>query len=218
MAATRSILSLITDGNGSINKDFLTKSPAEWANEQMAARYSQSKLPGDKPQDFPYVCWQHLCDEYMALRTWFDKDGKLTPLMESLSVHNALSGNIGDGIGWDWKSNGDPDVRMFLFKGPLIAAWRAASVIPINDRNSGNMQLGGLATIIRGAYTERAKIHRWSGVEEDGKKIFQGDQMSRRWVAHMTNHFLIGLGCDRKWAWEVSKSKSVFGPIEEDSK
>jgi len=216
MAVHRSIISLITDGNGLAKKEFLHKTPAEWADEQMALRYSQSKMADDKPQDFPFMCWQHLCDEHIAMLSWFDKAGNLNPLVSSASMTNRLQGPLGSGISWDWKSNGDPDVRMFLFKGPLIAAWRAAQLIPYADRNSGNMQMGGIATVVRGAYTERAKIHRWIGYDREGNKI-SGDNMSRRWVAHMTNNFLISLGADRKWAWDVSKSKTIFGPIEEDA-
>jgi hypothetical protein len=215
MAINRSILSLVTDGLGHATTDFLTLSPAEWADRQMALRYSQSKLPGDEPGDFPYLCWDHLAQEYLAIRTWFDAGGKLNPMLQSASMSNRLSGPIGDGIGWDWKTSGDPDVRMMLFKGPLIAAWRAGSMIPKRDRNSGNMQLGGLATIVRGAYTERAKIHRWSDTaSEDG--AIKGDLMSRRWVAFRTYTFLMNLCADPKWSWEVSKCKSVFGPIEEE--
>ena len=216
MAVQRSLVGLITDGAGFATKDFLAKTPAQWADEQMLARYSQGKLPDDKPGDFPYDCWVLLCDEYLALQTWFDKTGKLNPLLQSVMLTGRLSGPIKDGVSWDWKTNGDPDVRMYMFKGPLIAAWRAAMLIPADDRNSGNMQLGGLATIIRSAYTERAKIHRWVGYDRDNVK-YTADNMSRRWVSHMTNNFLIKLGADRKWSWEVSKCKSVFGPIEEES-
>jgi hypothetical protein len=215
MALTRSILSLITDGDGKAKTDFLLLTPAQWADQQMLVRYSMGKMATDSEDYFPYRCWETLCKEYLALRTWFSPDGTLQPLLQSAAITNRLSGPLGDGIGWDFKTNGDPDLRMTSFKTTLIAACRAAEGLPAADRNSGNGQFGGLAMTIRNAYTERASIHRWVGVE-DGDVKFTGADMSRRWAAHMTFTFIIRLGADRKWAWEASKCKTIFGPVDEE--
>jgi len=218
MAITRSILALITDNAGSATKDFLLKTPEQWANEQMTRRYSQSRQDSDAADSFPGLCWQHLYDEYVALRAWFDETGKLNPMLQSASLVNRLSGPIEDGIGWDWKQNGDPEHRMRLFKGMLIGVCHTATLIPLEDRNSGNKQFGGLATLICSSYTERAAIHRWNGVASKGpdQPAVSGMLMSRRWVAHMSYTMLIQLGATRKWAWEVSKSKNVFGLVDEE--
>lgn len=217
MAATRSILALITDNAGGATKDFLLKTPEQWANEQMNQRYTQGVMPDDRVDSFPHFCFVHLLEEYAAMRAWFDDAGKLNPMLQSASLVNRLSGPIGDGIGWDWKQNGDPEHRMRMFKGMLIAVCRTAALIPFSDRNSGNMQFGGLATLIRSAYTERASIHRWNGIDGKGDTpAISGADLSRRWVAHMSYTFLINLMADRKWAWDVSKCKAIFGPIDED--
>ncbi len=217
MAATRSILAQITDNAGNATKDFLLKTPTQWADEQMPIRYSQSRQPSDEEGSFPLLCWQHLHDEYLAIRAWFDSAGKLNPTLQSASLVNRLSGPIEDGIGWDWKQNGDPEHRMRLFKGVLISCHRTVSLIPQNDRNNGNKQFGGIATLISSSYTERASLHRWNGVEAraDQQQV-SGMIMSRRWVAHMTYTMLINFKANRKWAWEVSKCKATFGPIEEE--
>jgi hypothetical protein len=247
MALTRSIISLITDGEGFATKDFLTCSPAEWADAQMIGRYSQARLPGDAAGEFPYQCWEHLCEEYLSMRRWFDTAGKLNPMMQNAALVNRLSGPIGDGIGWDFKTNGDPELRMCLFKGQLIAATRAISMIPAGERTAGRPQMGGLATIVRSAYGERMQLHRWSGTADpnfswdDALSLLQrgrtreleekiktrldsvgdsnglgGQELGRRWVANMSYTFLIRLGAERKWAWDVSKCKVVFGPTDEE--
>ena len=131
---------------------------------------------------------------------------------------NRLSGPIEDGIGWDWKQNGDPEHRMRLFKGMLIGVCHTTTLIPPQDRNNGNKQFGGLAALICSSYTERSSIHRWNGIGAKGpdQPAVSGMIMSRRWVAHMSYTMLIQLGANRKWAWEVSKSKNVFGLIDEE--
>lgn len=215
MALTKSILSLITDGAGKAKTDFLLLTPAQWADQQMLVRYSMSKLPTDTEDYFPYRCWEHLCKEYLALRAWFAPDSTLNPLLQQASITNRLSGPLGDGIGWDFKTNGDPELRMTSFKTMLIAACRAAEGLPAGDRNSGNGQFGSLALTIRNAFTERAAMHRWVGVDTEDLKL-TGADMSRRWAAHMTFTFLIRLGADRRWAWDVSKCKTILGPVDDE--
>lgn len=218
MAMLQTILALITDNAGNATKDFLMKTSSQWADEQMLLRYSQAKHPDDTEDSFPFACWDQLRAEYDALRSWFDQDGKLNLLLQSASLVKRMSGPIDDGVGWDWKQNGDPEHQMRMFKGMVIAIHRAMSLIPRQDRNNGNKQMGGLATLIVSAYNSRAALHRWNGASGKGtdQPNASGVIMSRRWVAHMSYTLLVQLGAIRKWSWEVSKCKNVFGVIEEE--
>ena len=133
-------------------------------------------------------------------------------MLQSAFMVNKLHGPIGDGLGWDFRPNGDPEPRMLLFKGTLISVTRSAALIAENQRNRGSMQFGGLSTLVRSAYVERATLHTWRG--DEALKI-DGAEMSRRWVAHMTYTFLLRLGAEREWAWDASKCRKVFGPVDE---
>ena len=210
MALTQSIVSLVTDGQGYATKTFLETTPTEWADAQMKVRYGHTVLDTDGAYTFARLCYDQLVEERKSLSSWFDDSGKLNPTLQSAFMSNKLHGAIGDGIGWDFKPNGDPEHRMTIFKGTLVAASRSADLIPQERRNRGNMQFGGLATMIRSAYTERAALHTWRGDED-----LSGADMSRRWVAHMTFVFLLRLGAERTWAWDASRSRTVFGPVEE---
>jgi len=220
MALTRSITSLITDGKGFATKEFLVISLEQWANTQMGQRYGQTHLETDDNTNFATLCWRYLKEEYRALRSWFQDDGKLSPLLQSKFLSTKLSGPLGNGIGWDFKPNGDPEPRMLQFKGTLISARRSAELIPQENRNSGNMQFGGIVKIVRSAYTARSELHSWRPVilvNEGKEKVqYSGADMSRRWVSFRTYTFLIDVGADPVWAWEASRCRALFGPVDEE--
>lgn len=216
MALTRSITSLITDDTGHATQDFLSCTPERWADIQMANRYGQMCLSTDGDNHFARLCWQYLCEEYKSLRAWFTVEGRLSSVLQSKFLMSRLSGPVGDGIDWDFKPNGDPEPRMLQFKGTLIAAQRAAELIPAEGRNSGNMQFGGLVKIIRSAYSARAEIHSWRPVSGEGDVKYSGTDMSRRWVSHRTNILLTRLGAPPGWSWEASRCRALFGPIDEE--
>ncbi len=220
MALTRSITSLITDGRGYATQDFLACTPEKWADEHMAERYGQTRLVKDASDHFAVLCWDYLREEYRSLRSWFTDDGKLSNLLQSKFIHTKLSGPLGLGIGWDFKPNSDPSENMLQFKGTLIAAIRAAEMIPPRARTSGSIQFGGIVKIIRSAYTARAEIHSWRPSTEvlEGKESvkYSGADLSRRWVAFRTNTLLIQLGADSAWAWEASRCKALFGCVDEE--
>jgi len=214
MALNRTVLSLVSDGQGHIDAGFAATSPEEWAHAQMRLRYGHALLDEDDAYSFPRQCFDSLVAERKALSSWFDDCGRLSPLLQSAFLLNRFSGPVGDGIGWDFRPNGDPEPRMLLFKGTLIAVTRSSALIPAEQRNRGNMQFGGLATMVRSAYTERAALHTWRGDDTSG--IDPAD-MSRRWVSHMTYTFLLRIGAEREWAWDASKCRKVFGPVDERS-
>jgi hypothetical protein len=220
MSLTRSITSIITDGCGFATKEFLSTTAERWADEHLALRYRQTHLASDGVDHFSHLCWQYLCEEYKALRSWFQDDGKISLLLQSKFLTTRLTGPLGNGIGWDFKPNGDPEPRMLLFKGTLISAQRSAELLPKESRNSGNMQVGGIVKIVRSAFTARAEVHSWRAntVVEEGKEkvLYSGADMSRRWVSFRTYTFLVNVGADPVWAWEASRCKALFGPIDED--
>lgn len=220
MALSRSITSLITDGRGYATQEFLAISPDKWADTQMGLRYGQTKLETDPIDHFTTLCWDYLRSEYRALRSWFQDDGKLSPLLQSKFLATKLSGPLGNGIGWDFKPNGDPEPRMLLFKGTLISAQRSAELLPKESRNSGNMQFGGIVKIVRSAFTSRAELHSWRAqttlADGTDKVQYSGADMSRRWVSFRTYTFLVNVGADPVWAWEASRCKALFGPIDEE--
>jgi hypothetical protein len=215
MALTKSIVALITDGNGQARTDFMLKSPEQWANEQMALRYNTNIADTDLDGEFPYICWEHLKEEHEILRQWFTDDGKLNLTLQSASIINRLSGPIGDGMGWDFKANGDPEVRMVYFKSTLIAAARAAALIPYKNRDDANQQFSGIAKLVHGAYSMRSEIHRWRGFEYN-KVNYTPAEVSHRWVAMQTYNFLVRLGVPRPARlWSLSKCNTVFGAFDE---
>jgi hypothetical protein len=216
MALTRSITSLITDGRDYATKEFLTLSPETWASEHMASRYGHTHLPTDHEDSFANLCFEFLKEEYRSLRSWFTDDGKFSPLLQSKFMTTRLSGPVGNGIGWDFMPNGDPEPRMLQFKGTLISAQRSAELIPPASRNSGNMQFGGIVKIVRSAYTARAELHSWRQQSSDNGLKCSGAEMSRRWVAFRTYTFLITMGAEPVWAWEASRCKAIFGMVDED--
>lgn len=214
---TAHITTLIASADGTIRPDFAASSPDDWAASQMFKRYNQVVSDSDGPGDFPRICFEKLRDERVSLSTWFNEaDGKLSPTLQSVFMVNRLAGPIDDGIGWDFRPDGSPEQRMLVFKGTLLAVWRAAGLIAPKDRTVGNMQFGGLATLVKSAYTERAKLHTWRGYQpENDPRRFTGLEMSHRWVAHRSFLFLLRMGAPERWAWEISGSLKAFGPFEE---
>jgi len=215
MALTKSIVSLITDGNGVANTEFLLIKPEDWATQQMQYRYSTTLSDTDKERTFPFTCWETLKEEYEILRQWFTEDGRLNLTMQSASIVNRLSGPIGDGIGWDFKNTGEPEIRMVYFKTTLMAAARSANMIPFKNRDDGNQQFNAITKMIHSAFSMRAEIHRWRGVDDGGRYYTPAD-ISHRWVAMQTYNFILSLGVPRPARhWNPSKCRSVFGPFDE---
>lgn len=213
---TTPITDLIALPDGTKRPDFESTTPEEWARRHMLLRYNQVYTDDDPPGSFPHQCFEKLKEERSALDSWFDEHKKFSPTLQSVFMINRLSGPIDDGIGWDFKSDRTPEQRMLVFKGTLLAAWRSAALIAPKDRVSGNMQLAGLATLIRSAYLERAKMHSWRGFEnKNEQRKYDGVAMSMRWVAYQTFLFLIKLSTPHKWAWEISGCYKIFGPIDE---
>lgn len=217
MPLTRSITSLITDGCGLATNEFLTMSPDQWATQHMAQRYGHTRHDYDPPQHFASLCYAYLVEEHAILRNWF-QDNKLSSLLQSKFLQTQPQ--LGDGIGWDFKPNGDPELLMIQFKTQLISAYRSLESIPLPDRNSGSPAFSGIRMMVRSAYESRARLHAWrpqTGVSIAGEKVMiPGSDMSRRWVAYQTLVFLIKAGLEPSWVWEASKCRGVFGPADEE--
>jgi hypothetical protein len=214
--AANTLQALIADVEGNARIDFMTSTPENWADLNMARRYSTQRLETDDSNSFPALCWNKLCDEYLLLRNWFTPDGKLSLTLNSASVQHNVTGPIGDGMCFDFRADGVINPRILYYKSVLIAASRAASLLSPSDRHSGNAQFGGLIKFISGAYTSRAEVHRWLTVNLNGI-VYPPSEMSRRWVAMQTYSFMLRLGADnRKWAWEASRCLSVFGPFDDN--
>jgi hypothetical protein len=103
---------------------------------------------------------------------------------------------------------------MLVFKGTLLAVWRSAHLMPLKDSHGGSMQFGGLATLVKSAYAERARLHNWRGFQQDNRS-FNGEEMGTRWAAYRSFLFLLTLGTNARWAWEASGSLKAFGPVDE---
>lgn len=219
MTLSRSVTSLISDGQGNILRDFLQKTPEQWADEHMVRRYGAAPPRDDDSDDhFARLCYDFLVKEYKTLRGWFT-DGKLSRMMMSRAVSNHVTGCIGNGIGWDFKRDGDPEPRMLQFKGTMISACRAAELKIQDPRvaDCGSLEIGGLAKLVRAAYESRAMIHTWLTVEEgsgQNKRVVSSDTIAKRWVAFRTYNFLLRYNSDPDFAWGASRAQAVFGAID----
>ncbi len=216
MALTRSIAALITDGSGSATSEFLVSTPEHWAATQMSLRYGHMLLLSDGPTHIASLCYQYLLDEHKALKGWFQSDNKFSALLSSRFLTTYFNKPLGDGIGWDFKASGEPESLMVSFKSQLLSAQRAVESIPLEVRTSDNMILGGIRTMVRSAYTSRAKMHSWRPRSQIEKKEYSGTEMSVRWVAIQSFVFLIRAGINPSWAWESSKCKGLLGPFDEE--
>lgn len=219
MALSRSVTNLISDAQGNMLRDFLQKSPEQWAQEHMQRRYGAAPPQDDDSDDhFARLCYDFLLKEYKTLRGWFH-DGKLSHMMMSRVVGNHVTGCIGNGVGWDFKRDGDPEPRMLQFKGTLIAACRAAELKIQDPRipDCGSLEIGALAKLVRAAYESRAMIHTWHTAEEgsgENKRVVSGDTVAKRWVTFRTYNFLVRYGADEDFAWGASRAQSVFGTVD----
>lgn len=210
------IKSLISNEEGYILPSFAATTPEQWAEQQMMARYNQVINAKDAEGSFPRLCYEKLKEEREALSTWFDDKGKLSPTLQTIFMTNRLSGPIDDGLGWDFTPDGSPEYRMLVFKGTLLAVWRSAHLMPLKDRHGGSMQFGGLATLSKSAYAERARLHNWRGYRPDNdNRSFNGEEMGLRWAAYRSFLFLLSLGTNPRWAWEASGAFKCFGPVDE---
>lgn len=210
------IRALIATTDGTIKPEFASVTPEAWAQQQMLARYNQIVTDQDGPNDFPQQCFEKLLEERSALSTWFDDAGHLSPTLQSVFMMNRLSGPIEDGLGWDFRPDGSPEPRMLVFKGTLMAVWRSSQLIQPKDRTGGNMQFGGLATLVKSAYTERARLHSWRNYDPtNDSRRFTGAEMSQRWVAYRSFLFLLRIGASDRWAWEISGCHKLCGPVDE---
>lgn len=214
MAFAGSITSQITDGKNHVTTEFLGMKPTDWADKHMVLRYRQAMLDSDESTHFARRCWRNLCDEYTALRSWFTEDGAFSPLLHSRFLQMKLSGPIGDGIGWDFKPNGDPHPSMLQFKCQMICALRMIDLIPAEDRKSGNAQFATALGAIRSAHMARASIHSWRPQKHSERDV-TGAEMSRRWVAFQTFLYMQRAGADPGWSWEASRCFTDMGPVDE---
>lgn len=220
MSLSKNITSLISDGTERILQDFLQTTPQKWADEHMQRRYSATPPKDDDPKDhFARLCHAYLMDEYRTLRGWFTEEGKLSRILMSRTIGDVMSSRIGNGIGWDFKPNGEIEPRMIQFKGTLIACTRIGELRPRDPLklDCGSAAAGGLAKTVRDAYEVRANVHTWTPIEESrgkDKVIVSGGEMSRRWVAYRVYNFLIRAGIEDEHAWVISGCRKVFGEIE----
>lgn len=190
--------------------------PDQWAISQMAARYGHTLLPSDGVGHIATLCYEYLKEEHKVIRGWFQDDNKFSELLSSRFLNIYFNRPLGDGIGWDFKMSGEPEHLMVSFKAQLIAAQRALESIPVQEFNTGNPIIGGIRTMIRAAYTSRAKMHSWKPKSViKGKEYFSQD-LSYRWVSVRTFVFLVKGGVDPIWAWECSKCEGSFGPFDEE--
>lgn len=213
-----SLLALVASPDGTILTSFATTTPEAWADQQMLKRYGQVITEADAADSFPRACWAKLVDERAAVATWFDGAGKVSPTLQSIFMVNRMVGPIDDGLGWDFEPDGKPCQRMLVFKGTLLAVCRTAALIQVADRHGGNMQFGGLAALVKSAYTERARLHTWRGYQgQSAAPGISGADMSARWVAYRSFLFLLALQAAHHWAWEASNCRRIFGPVCEPS-
>jgi hypothetical protein len=190
--------------DGVATAGFLTTNAAAWAVQQMRDRYKAASLDADASKGFPAACMAHLREEYRVLRGWFNEAGVFQPLLHSAFLNRKTAGPLGDGISWDFDDAGELDGRMLLFKGTLIATSRAAALVPVDQRGRGNMQFGGIASMIRSAYTTRAQMHNWTSAE-----------IARRWIAKRTFFALMELGADPEWSWDTARCPKAFGATDD---
>lgn len=214
----RTILALITDGSGRISREFTMAAPEAWATEQMRHRYSQiAPRKGDSRTGTAALCFDYLVSEYKVMRTWFDSEGKLSPLLQSKTLSRVQPNKLGNGIGWDWRASGDLHTEMVQFKSTLIAAERAASIVR-GQSNDGNAELllSGVARMIRAAYQIRADAHVWRAADrkDETGKVYDGGTLAARWVAFQTFNSLRALGGSAEWSWNTSQCNTVFGPTD----
>jgi len=221
MAFTKNINNLIATNAGVALKDFLTKTPEEWANAHMLLRYNAAPpTEHDEPGSFVHRCYDHLKAEYHQLRGWFtEPDYKLSLLLQSKFLSFQFNGPLEDGFGWDFCRDGDAEQRMIQFKSILISCQRQLRMFPPSQRVPSNASIGGIARLVRGAYKARSDVNMWRSIERKQndkiETVVSGEDLAKRWVAFRTMSFLVGLGLDASWSWNISGCYKVLGPVDE---
>lgn len=222
MPFSKNLLSIISDNQGIALKDFLGETPESWAARHMALRYSAAPpLEGEGPSHVAVRCYNRLKAEYQTIRAWFtEPDYKLSVLLQSKSLANQFSGVLGDGLGWDWQRDSEPDVRIMQFKGTLIAAQRQFGLMPENRRAEMSPHVSAVCRSIKSAYILRSEVHLWRPVErrkDDAiELVHSGAELADRWAKFQTFVFLIRLGLNEQYCWDVSGCRKSLGLIDED--
>lgn len=211
MAFSKSIISLISDGNGAMAKEFFATSAEQWAIDHMQRRYGAAPPAPTDMEDHPaQMCYAQLVKEHRVIRGWFTPEGQLSPLMMAQTLRRQIGGAIGNGYGWDFQTTGEPDFNMLQFKGTLIAVYRMLELKPRSLKlEQGGAEIGGIAKLVRAAYLGRAESHAWTDTGD-----LTASDVSKRWVSFRTMNFLIRSGVEPEWAWSMSKCREVFGPID----
>lgn len=222
MAFAKNINALISNPtNGIALKTFLATTQDEWADRHMMLRYNAAPpTDHDEPGSFVHQCYNHLNSEYAQLRAWFtEPDFKLSILLQSKFLSSQFNGPLDDGFGWDFARDGDPEPRMIQFKSILISCQRQLKMFPVRQRNAGNGAVGGIARLVRSAYVARSEINLWRAIERrrDDKVdvVVSGEELAKRWVAFRTMAFLVSMGLDASWAWNISGCLKTIGAVDE---
>jgi hypothetical protein len=206
------LLALVTSPDGQALTAFLVQSGQEWADKQMAARYG---FAGPPTTPFSRRCHGQLMTEYNAVRSWF-QNGKLSNLLMSKTAAAMASAPLGDGVGWDFKPDGDPDLRVIQFKTTLLAAERTAENLPARERHVGSPHSVGLARLVYSAYKARSEGYRWKASTWKGTE-YDGESLAQRWAAIQAYTFFLRMGFDASvdWLWTTMQCQAAFGLIRE---
>jgi hypothetical protein len=221
MSFAHNINTLIADKDGIATKDFLTTTETQWAKTQMDLRYNTAP-PNENDAEGSYAqrCYSALVAEYRALRSWFvEPEFKLSILLQSRFLSNKFSGTIGDGFGWDFRADGDPEPRVLYFKSTLMTCERQVRMLPPGCAKPNSAGFGGIAKLVRHAFQLRAEAHLWAPREtkkaEDPSASLSGEDIAKRWIAYRATAFLISLGMEPGWAWNAGGCARVFGCADE---
>ena len=218
MSLSRPLTSLIADERGQVLQSFMACSDADWAAEHMQLRYNVIPPREDEGAGHPArLCYNHLTEEHRILQKWIDSKGALSHLLMTQSLSQVLSGFIGDGFGWDFTATGEVQPNMLQFKGTLVSIRRTLDLVPRRQDtgkiDSGTPEIGGVARLARGAYQARAELHVWKG-RTTKNVTYTGADMAKRWIAFRTYNFLLQCDADAEYAWNTSKCRESFGPLE----
>src|SRR4029077_895309 len=145
--------------DGHVTNEFLAMTPEQWAESQFKMRYRTVILPTEVGDHFARKCWDYLLEEYSALRSWFMEDGALSKLLSNRTFEIRRSGPIGDGIGWDFDMNNEPNSTMITFKSQVMCAIRAVEAMPAKERIPGNPVYSIQFERLKTHYPARAEFH-----------------------------------------------------------
>jgi len=209
-----SILDLIATPDRVVRPAFLALSVKDWATQQMDLRYS-SAPPAEEPREGPdhpaWRCYHLLLAENKIYRSWITEEGLVSPLLMARSLGQLASLPVGDGFGWDFRTDGTPDQRMLQFKSTLVSCRRMAAirVTDPSKLDTGSIEVGGYSKLVRGAYQVRAGMMHW-----ETKGALTGADVARRWVAFRVFVFLIRCGMEETLAWASARCRDAFGEME----